>query len=343
MIRAGIVGGTGYGGMELLRLSLQHPQLEVVALTSRSEHGPVGAAHPHLRGLVELEFDDRTPQELGPEVDVLFLATPHGAAASAAHAALSAAPELRVIDLSGAHRLADPALHAAAYGFEHPHPERSAQAIYGLPECGARELVADARLVANPGCHATAALLATWPLVHEGFVTGPMTVASATGSTGAGAHPGAGSHHPRRSHDYRPYRPLRHQHAPEIRACLAAGAEGEVPPLHLVPHSAPLSRGLLATAFCPVAPGREQAAVDAVHATYEHAPLVRVLDQPPAVHAVAGSCLADVSVAVDDGMVCVMVALDNLGHGMAGTAMQNANLMCGLPEATGLLVPGAGP
>jgi N-acetyl-gamma-glutamyl-phosphate reductase len=343
MIRAAIVGGTGYGGMELLRLSLQHPELEVVSLTSRSETGAVGDAHPHLRGLVDLAFEDRAPAELAQDVDLLFVATPHGAAAEVVDSALCVSDSVRVIDLSGAHRLSDPAAHEAAYGFTHPHPERSTQAVYGLPECGGREALVGARLVANPGCHATAALLATWPLVHEELVTGPLMVSSVTGSTGAGASASAGTHHPRRHHDFKAYRPLRHQHAPEIAACLESAAGGHAPALHFVPHSAPLSRGIAVTAFCPVAPGSEADVSDALHRAYDDAPLVRVLDAPPAVHAVAGSCLADVSVAVDDGVACVMVAIDNLGKGMAGTAVQNANLLFGLPEATGLLVPGAGP
>lgn len=343
MIRAAIIGGTGYGGMELLRLSLLHPELELVALTSRSERGSVGDAHPHLRGLVELSFSDASPAELAQDVDLLFLATPNEAAAQAAHAALSASERVRVIDLSGAHRLKDPAVHLAAYGFAHPHPERSAQAVYGLPECGGREAVRGARLVANPGCHATAALLASWPLVRDELCSGPVCVSSVTGSTGSGNAPGAGTHHPRRFHDFRAYKPLNHQHVPEIEACLDTAAHGQGPTLHFVPHSAPLSRGIAVTAFVPVAHGREADAAAAVHAAYEGEPLVRLLKDPPAVHAVAGSNLADVSVTAADGVAVVLVAIDNLGKGMAGTAVQNANLMFGLPESTGLLFPGAGP
>ena len=343
MIRGAIVGGTGYGGMELLRLSLLHPELQLVAMTSRSETGPVGDAHPHLRGLLSLEFSDATPAERAGEVDVLFLATPPGVAARAADEALNASDRVRVIDLSGDHRLKDPAAHEAAYGERHPFPARQAQAVYGLPECGGREALAGARLVANPGCHATGVLLATWPLVREGLVAGRIAVSSVTGSTGSGSKPGAGTHHPRRAHDFRAYRPLRHQHHPEIVACLAAASDGPAPTVDFVPHSAPLSRGIAVTAFVPLAPGREQAAVDAVHAAYDDAPLVRVLDEPPAVHAVAGSNLADVSLVTDEGLACVMVAIDNLGKGMAGTAVQNMNILFGLPEATGLLVPGAGP
>lgn len=343
MIRAAILGGTGYGAMELLRLSLQHPELAVTAITSRSERGSVGEAHPHLRGLIKLDFSDASPAELAQQADVLFLATPNEAASQAAHLALAASNKVRVVDLSGAHRLPDPAVHAAAYGFQHPHPERSRQAVYGLPECGGREAVRGARLVANPGCHASASLLATWPLVREGLVAGPIAIASVTGSSGSGASPGEGTHHPRRFHDFRAYRPLRHQHVPEIAACLAAAADGEAPVLHFVPHSAPFSRGIAVTAFVPLRPGGEAQAVAAFQRAYATSPLVRLLEAPPSVAAVAGGNLADIHVLPAPGLACVMVAIDNLGKGMAGTAVQNVNLMFGLPEGTGLLVPGAGP
>ena len=343
MIRAAIVGGTGYGGMELLRLSLGHPQLDIVALTSRSEKGRVGDSHGHLRGLTDLEYTDAEPAELAKDVDLVFVATPHAAAARIVDSVLCADPTVVVIDLSGAHRLGTNALHAAHYGEDHPHLERLVEATYALPECGGRQaLKSSPRLIANPGCHATAALLATWPLAREGLVAGRIAITSATGSTGSGSKPSPGTHHPNRASDFRPYNPLRHQHVPEVEACLAA-AGLTAPKVDLVPQSAPIARGIVSTAFVPVPNGREQEAVDVVRASYEDAPLVRVLDAPPAVRAVAGSSLADVHVATDDGLACVMVAIDNLGKGMAGTAVQNANLRFGLPEATGLHFAGAGP
>lgn len=342
MIRAAIVGGTGYGGMELLRLSLAHPELEITALTSRSETGPVGERHPHLRGFTDLCFQDVSVADLAADNDLLFFATPHGVASEQVPVARNANPRLRIVDLSGDHRLATDALYQRWYGRPHGHLPSLDEAVYGLPECGGREAVRGAWLVANPGCHATATLLALWPVVQAGLVDGPIAVSSVTGSSGSGASPGAGTHHPSRAANFKAYRPLEHQHLPEIEGALA-GPGGEVPRIGFVPHSAPLARGIAVTAWLPVAAGQEDEAAAAVRNAYEGEPLVRLVPGTPEVRAVAGTACADVGVVTGDRTVVVMVAIDNLGKGMAGTAVQNANLLCGLDETTGLRTPGMGP
>lgn len=338
MIRAAILGGTGYGGMELLRYLLGHPEVEVVALTSRSQEGLVAARHPHLRGFTDLRYSIETPElrrELGRTCDVVFSAKPHAVAAADIPALLEAEPTARVIDLSGDYRLKDPALYPTWYKIDHPRPDVLATAHYGLPECGGRDGLAEARLVANPGCHASASILALWPLARAGAIEGPVSVVSVTGSSGGGAHAKQGSHHPERFTNYKAYRMLHHQHVPEIVQQL-----GEVA-IDFVPHSAPISRGIHVTAFVPTGARKADEVRALYEAAYADAPFVRLVESAE-VRAIVGTNFADVAVGGRDGMALITLAIDNLGKGMAGTAVQNMNLMFGLDERAGLDRPGAG-
>lgn len=334
--RVAVVGGTGYGGMELLRLLVGHPQVEVTTITSRSESGPVGDVHGHLRGFTELEFTNVAPLELAADHDAVFFAAPHGVAAQAAPALLETNPALKIIDLSGDFRLATGALYAEHYGREHPHPEWLGKATYGAAECGRREELRGARLVANPGCHAIATLLALWPAHRAGLITGRVGVASVTGSSGSGASPSRTTHHPERFGNFKAYRPLFHQHVPEITGALSGDVE-----VDFVPHSAPLARGIHVTAFVPVGAAGADEVAAAYDDAYANEPFVRRVPGAE-VRAVAGSNLADVAVTAAPGLAVVTVAIDNLGKGMAGTAVQNLNLVLGLPETAGLDRPGPG-
>jgi N-acetyl-gamma-glutamyl-phosphate reductase len=338
-IRVAIVGGTGYGGMELLRYLVHHPAAKVTAITSRTETGAVGDVHPHLRGLVDLRFTADRVVDLARSNDVLFFAAPHGVAAKEVPAVLDANPAVRVVDLSGDFRLRDAALYPDAYGWPHPAPAWLERAAYGLPECGGRAAVAakGCRLVANPGCHASAALLSLWPLAKAGRLASLATVVSVTGSSGSGAQPKQGTHHPERFSNFRAYKPLEHQHLPEITQALAA-AGAVRPRIAFVPCSGPFSRGIAATTV--VEGGAAEAA--AFPAAYGNEPFVRLVPDTAEVRAVAGTNFADVGVTQKDGVVCVTVAIDNLGKGMAGTAVQNLNLLFGLEEAAGLRHAGAG-
>ena len=339
MIRASILGGTGYGGMELLRVLLGHPEVEVVALTSRSEDGPVGDRHPHLRGFTDLRFSiesESVRQQLAADSDVVFFAKPHGVSAAEVPGLLDAVPSARVIDLSGDFRLPDPSMYDAWYGFTHPHAERLKDAEYGLPECGQRDAVRDARLVANPGCHASASILALWPLARRGLIAGRVSVVSVTGSSGSGAMPKAGTHHPERFANYKAYRPLVHQHLPEIQNAL--GGQTRV---DFVPHSAPFSRGIHVTAFVPVGKVSEQEVRAAYADVYDDEPFLR-MGHGVELRASTGTNFVDLDLTCTDGLACVTLGMDNLGKGMAGTAIQNMNLMFGLLETTGLDRPGAG-
>lgn len=340
MKRLAILGGTGYGGMELLRLLVGHPEAEVVALTSRSEEGLVADRHPHLRGFTSLAFSKETPElrrELAAECDLLFWAKPHAVAAAEIPELLSGRRRARVIDLSGDFRLRDAAQYEQWYERAHPEPAWLGRAAYGLPECGARAAIASAQLVANPGCHASATILALWPLAEAGLVRGRVGVASVTGSSGSGASPKQGTHHPERFANFKAYKPLEHQHLPEIEQAL-----GNRVRVDFVPHSAPLSRGIHVTAFVPIADASSAQVRAAFESAYGDEPFIRLLDENVEVRASMGTNMVDVAVTPGDGVAVVTLALDNLGKGMAGTAVQNLNLMFGLPETLGLDRPGAG-
>ena len=340
MLRATILGGTGYGGMELLRLLLGHPGVEVTAVTSRSQDGPVGEVHPHLAGYTDLRFtkeDDAVRLALAKASDVVFFAKPHGVASSELPAVFEGAPDTRIVDLSGDFRLPDASAYEAWYAYTHPNPALLAESEYGLPECGQRDAVKGARFVANPGCHAAATILALWPLARANLLKGRVTVSSVTGSSGSGAVAKAGTHHPERFGNFKAYRPLVHQHLPEVVRALGGDAR-----VDFVPHSAPFARGIYVTAVAPIGDADDATVRKAFDDVYADEPFVRLRDKPPEVRMVAGTNLADVGITHGDGVAVVTVAIDNLGKGMAGTAVQNMNLMFGLEETAGLDRPGTG-
>ncbi len=334
MIRAVILGGTGYGGMELLRYLLGHADVEVVALTSRTDERPVGERYPHLRGLTDLHFTKESEgalETLADACDVVFSAKPHGVGCHELPALLAAAPEVRVIDLSGDFRLRDAALYPTWYDYEHPYPAWLSKSVYGLAECGLRDAISRARLVANPGCHASATVLALWPAVDAGLVKGRVSVVSVTGSSGSGSSPKAGTHHPERFSNFKAYRPLKHQHLPEVVQALGGDT-----PVDFVPHSAPVARGIHVTAFLPVDNANLETVMSAYDDRYAEEPFMRLREGTVELRASMGTNFVDIGVTVADGIAVIALAQDNLGKGMAGSAVQNMNIMFGLPEMSGL-------
>lgn len=350
-IRPLILGASGYGGGELLRLLAQHPRIAAPIGVSRQYAGQaLHSAHPHLRGVVSGSFLEQPDwAELADsETPVVFAAMPHGEFARRLPEYLSEwdrlgiAERLTVIDLSGDFRLDDADEFAAAYGGEHPCPQHLGRFVYGLSEWHRKEL-AGARRIANPGCFATAIglgllPLAGWAPMRDAFVA----VSAVTGSSGSGASPSATTHHPARAHDFRAYKILEHQHEAEIRRGLRrAGAKFD---FALVPHSAPLVRGIFATISFQL-PDPE--AATELNARFEQAyattPFVRLVSGTPRVAAVTGSNFADIAVHSKHRKACVLVAIDNLVKGMAGQAIQNLNLAMGWPERDGLWVGGVFP
>jgi N-acetyl-gamma-glutamyl-phosphate reductase len=343
-----IIGASGYGGGELLRWLSTHPAVGSIRGTARALAGkPFWAAHPNLQGIVEGCFEADIDWREFTEVaqPIVFSALPHGELAKllpaleAAWAAAGIQDRLLLIDLSGDFRLKDPQVFAKAYGGAHPCPEHLARFVYGLPEWN-RAALLGARRIASPGCFATALQLAVLPL--KGLDIGWMAVSAATGSSGSGASPSLGTHHPLRFGDFKAYKVLNHQHLAEVRAAMDAnGIKGG---LAFVPQSAPMVRGIFATLQFPLPEGLDQAGLLArAQVVYKDAPLVRIVADSPRVGAVAGSAFADLSVAARDGSGVVLTAIDNLGKGMAAQAVQCMNLALGLAETLGLKIPGRYP
>lgn len=341
------MGGSGYGGAEMIRRLLMHPDVELVRVASADHVGePLGAVHLPFDGRTSLVFEHLTPAEVAQGCDVVLLGLPHKVSAQVAPALLDAG--VRVVDMSGDFRLRDANVYAQYYGGVHPHPERLKEFVYGLPELN-RTAIAEARAVASPGCFATCISLALLPLARGGLLQGPLHIQGITGSSGSGITPSSGTHHPTRAVNLKSYRPLLHQHTPEIEQTLRAAGVADVQ-LRFVPVSAPLSRGILITAFVELpASLPADTVMQLYHNAYDQEPFVRFLSHRlPEVAAVANSNFAEVGFALGEPQgstrtLCVQAALDNLIKGGAGQAIQNMNLMLGLRETASLEDPGAWP
>jgi N-acetyl-gamma-glutamyl-phosphate/LysW-gamma-L-alpha-aminoadipyl-6-phosphate reductase len=346
--RAAVVGGSGYGGAELIRRLLLHPDVELTRVASVDFVGePLSAADPALEQVTGLRFEAMTPAEAARGVDVVLLALPHTVAA-AQMPELAALPGLKVVDMSGDFRLKDAAAYQRWYRHRHPCPALLADFVYGLPELN-RDRLRAARLVASPGCFATAVELMLLPLARAGLLSGLLHVQGITGSSGSGVAPSAGTHHPVRSGNLKSYKPLEHQHVPEITEALAQAGARDLR-LRFVPVSAPLSRGILATAFLELPEAWTQERLDALYReAYVGEPFVRVpARRLPEVAAVSGSNFAEVGLVAGEAQggvrtVVLVGALDNLVKGGAGQAIQNMNLLLGLDERASLADPGPWP
>jgi N-acetyl-gamma-glutamyl-phosphate reductase len=334
--RIAVVGATGYTGSELVRLLSFHPQVKIAAITSRRHAGePFSAVHGAFRDLADLPLV--TVEELSSlDLDLVFLALPHGASMDFVAAQDPDGPP--IIDLSGDFRLPDPEAYADWYGIEHRARDRLVDAVFGLPELF-REQVRQARLVANPGCYPTAAILALSPLVRRGLVQPTSLVVDAkSGVSGAGATAKAGTHFPDVFGDFRAYGLLRHRHTPEIEAILGrlSGVEAQV---LFTPHLLPVDRGILATCYAEPTGDADPERIRAAYVEdYVNEPFVRWTDDPPSIKQVRGSNFCDVHAVYDrrTRRVVALAAIDNLVKGAAGQAVQNMNLICGWPETTGL-------
>jgi N-acetyl-gamma-glutamyl-phosphate reductase len=347
--KAAVIGGSGYGGAELIRRLLVHPEVQLVRVASVDHVGePLGAVHPTLEGWTDLTFEGLSPEDAARGMDVVLLGLPHKVSAQKVGAILETGA--RIVDLSGDFRLRDPAAYARHYGAAHPHPEelRKGTFVYGLPELH-RDAIRRARCVASPGCFATTIELALLPLARAGLLRGAVEVVGITGSSGSGIAPSAGTHHPVRANNLRTYKPLDHQHVPEIVQTLEDAGARDLR-LRFVPVSAPLARGIFATCFAHVDAGVAPETLQTLwRETFAGEPFVRVpAHRLPEVVAVKGTNFAEVAgVAGDvlDGsrLVTCFGAADNLIKGGAGQAIQSMNLMLGLDERLTLWEPGGSP
>ena len=339
MIKVGIVGGTGYTGVELLRLLVAHPEAELSVITSRGEAGmPVAALFPSLRGRVDLAFVDPAKANL-TECDVVFFATPNGIAMQQAPALLAAG--VRVIDLAADFRIRDIALWEQWYGMKHACPEWVDRAVYGLPERN-REAIRSAQLVANPGCYPTAVQLGLLPLIEEGCIEPDGLIADCkSGVSGAGRKAETHILFAEASDNFKAYGVAGHRHWPEITQELS-DAGGVPVGLTFVPHLTPLIRGIHATLYARIRSDTDFQALYERH--YAGEPFVDVL--PPKSHPETRSVRASNHCRIalhrpQDGKTLVVLSvIDNLVKGAAGQAVQNMNLMFGIDECAGLgLVP----
>lgn len=335
MIKIGIVGGTGYTGVELLRLLAQHPSAEVVVITSRGDAGtPVADMYPSLRGRVELKFEDPAKANLAG-CDAVFFATPNGIAMRQAPALLDAG--VRVIDLAADFRIKDIAEWEKWYGMTHACPEWVEKAVYGLPEVN-REQIRSARLIANPGCYPTAVQLGFMPLVKAGLVDTASLIADAkSGVSGAGRKAETHILFSEASDNFKAYGVPGHRHLPEIRQGLSYMAGGAIG-LTFVPHLVPMIRGIHATLYARI---KSEADFQALYeGAYVNETFVDVLPAKshPETRSVRSANTCRIAVHRPQGgeVLVVLSVIDNLVKGAAGQAIQNMNLMFGLDETAGL-------
>jgi N-acetyl-gamma-glutamyl-phosphate reductase len=339
--KAAIIGGSGYGGAEMARRLLMHPDVELVRVASIDHVGePLGAVHPNLDGVTDLTFLDLPPAEAAKGCDVVLLALPHKVTAAKVPELIAAG--VKIVDMSGDFRLRDLTEYERFYATKHPHPELLGTFVYGLPELNRAE-IKKAKYVASPGCFATSMVLALMPLARAGLLDGATVhVQGITGSSGSGIAPKPTTHHPSRAQNLFTYKPLDHQHVPEVVETLHDAGAKKLE-LRFVPVSAPLTRGIFTTCFLELPAEIDKGKLASLFdESYAHEPFVRRPKQrTPEVVAVAGSNYVEVGFAVgpaagDKRTVTCFAAIDNLIKGGAGQAIQNMNLILGCDERASL-------
>lgn len=338
-IKAAIFGGSGYGGSELLRILLLHPGVEIRFVTANEHAGKkVADVHRNLLGLTNLEFIS-PPEDLSTldDIDIAFFALPHGQAIKL----ISQLPKhVRAIDLSGDFRIDDPEVFQRYYKLE--RSDLQSEFAYGLTETN-RDAIAGAKYIANPGCFATATLLALAPMVSSGLLNGKIIVDAKTGSSGSGAKPAANTHHPQRMNSFYAYKPFEHQHVPEITQHLRAISNFDSD-LVFMTHSLPVARGIFASCYVETNVNVTNEDIQNLFESfYRGCFFIRPVVGSPDINWVKHTNFCDIAVHSNGRNVVVFSALDNLVKGAAGQAVQNMNVMFGLDEKTGLVFTGSNP
>ncbi|MBE9512610.1 MAG: N-acetyl-gamma-glutamyl-phosphate reductase [Chloroflexi bacterium] len=335
--KVGIINVTGYAGVELARLLSQHPEVELTSVTGRSTAGKkLGEVFPHLASI-----DLTIKAELG-EVSLAFSAMPHRESAKEVIPLVSR--NIKVVDISADFRLKDASEYLSWYGSTHPAPQLLKQAVYGLPELY-RHQVTSAQLVANPGCYPTGAILALAPAVKAGIITPEIIIDSKTGVSGAGRTLNLLTHFAEANEDVTAYALDGHRHLPEIIQELTLLSPQQSPAITFVPHLIPMTRGILTTGYAPLAPGKvsinkkgKDELLQLYRDFYQGEPFISIVGVPPHTKYTWGSntCFIHPTIDLRTGRLIVVSCIDNLIKGAAGQAIQNMNLMLGLPETTGL-------
>jgi len=338
-IRAGIFGGSGYGGSELIRILLFHPQVEIAFVTANEHAGKcISDVHRNLLGLTDLAFQ-KSPGSLEGvgDIDIAFFALPHG---QALNLIPQLSPEIKAIDLSGDFRINDPDTFKKFYKLE--RNDMQDKFVYGLTETN-REAIKTAQYIANPGCFATATLLAVAPMVASGLLTGKVVVDAKTGSSGSGAKPAANTHHPQRMNSFYAYKPFTHQHVPEIEQHLLSLGDFASEFVFMT-HSLPVSRGIFASCYMESSVNLANEDLLKIYRKfYEGELFVRLVESSPDINWVKNTNFCDIAVHSNGKQIAVFSAIDNLIKGAAGQAIQNMNLMFGVDEKTGLVFTGSNP
>lgn len=343
MIKAGIIGSTGYAGQELVRLLIQHKDAEIVWYGSKSYiDKKYYEVFQNMFQLVDAACLDDNMEELAQKADVIFTATPQGLCASLVNQDILS--KVKIIDLSADFRIKDVNTYEAWYGIKHVSPEFIPEAVYGLCEIN-REQVKNSRLVANPGCYPTCSTLSIYPLLKEGIIdAGSLIIDAKSGTSGAGRSAKVGNLFCEVNENMKAYGVAGHRHTPEIEEQLSYAA-GKTVKLNFTPHLVPMNRGILITAYANLTKSVTYEEVKAIYEKYYKAEyFVRVLDKGicPETRWVEGSNFVDINFTIDPrtNRIIMMGAMDNLVKGAAGQAVQNMNLMFGLEETSGLqLVP----
>ena len=345
-MRVSIIGGSGYAGGELIRELLFHPKVEMSMVVSRSNVDEyVFRIHPNLRGYTELKFSPLNISAITSNSDLVFTAIPHGTSAELVPKLLETG--IKVIDLGADYRLKDPSEYPKWYGWAHPRPELLKEAVYGLPELHRNE-IKNAKLVACPGCMATATILALAPPIKERVIESERIVVDAKiGSTGAGNTPTKASHHPERASGVRPYKTVGHRHIPEMEQELSLLTDAK-PRISFTPHAIPIIRGILSTVH--TYPTKALALPDIwkmYRSMYSQEPFIRLvkdrkgLHQLPDPKVTTGSNFCDIGFEIDLHVMRLVIlsAIDNLVKGASGQAVQCLNIMLGIDERTGIPGP----
>lgn len=339
-MKIGIIGATGYGGIELIRLLTNHPHIDEIHVFSSSEENiQISHKYTHLTNILEQPLQAIETGALS-KLDVVFTGTPAGVASTILPKLLGTGPKL--IDLSGDFRIQDAAIYEQWYGKPAAPQEAVQQAIYGLPEWNRRE-IERAELIANPGCYPTATLLSLLPLIKENLIDASQLYTDAkSGVSGAGNKPSQLTHYSELNENFSIYKINQHQHIPEIEQTIRTIA-GNEPLLTFNTHLVPMTRGIMATSYVPLTDGTtEKHLTEALQAAYDNEPFVRVFEDKPvfSTKQVYGSNYCDIQVVVDPrtNRATIIGVIDNLMKGAAGQAVQNMNLMCGLDEKAGLTV-----
>ncbi len=335
MVRIGILGATGYTALELIKLLLRHPEADIRVLTSRQEGNPhVASVHPSLTGRLDLNLQNIDATAVAKETDFVFCCLPHAASAQAVADLLEGG--VKVCDFSADFRLNDVDSYHQWYGGEHPAPQYIGKTAYGLPELF-HDQIKEAKLVANPGCFPTSAILPLAPLVHEDLIepTG-IIVDSKTGVSGAGRTPKLPFHYPECNESITAYNVGKHRHMPEIDQIVLRSTGKEIEVI-FTPHLAPMDRGILSTIYArPKRDVTEEKVMQTLSGYYENSPFIRVVEHLPNTKSVSGTNYCDITVRKVRGQLVLISCLDNLIKGASGAAVQNFNLMQGFPETTAL-------